>query len=200
MGGPGFRLIVPPQAAHHGGMWRRAATPDRHHMPDNQGRPPPRRPGRAYAAAPGRTHHASAEAPPPGETDGRSAASAAAAQVNKIFCFVGAGRATCATAHHPGWATKRLILLICQWRRRRRAAQSIPRGLGGRGPRSSAGSGGRSMGGYYDTPPWVLCALCNWILFEKNSSWWQTWRVFLYMSVKKLQKSRFWVLHPPPHR
>lgn len=48
-------------------------------------RPPPRRPGRAYAAAPGRTHHANAGDPPPGETDGRSEASAAPHKSTKFL-------------------------------------------------------------------------------------------------------------------
>lgn len=137
----------------------------------------------------GRTTPAQKRHPRAKQTAGARRVRPRTSQQNFLFCAP-----VCGLVH------KTPILLIWLVGPRRRAAQSNPWGFGGRDPRSSAGSGGRSMGGYYDTPPWVLCALCNWILFEKNSSWWQTWRVFLYMSVKKLQKSRFWVLHPPPHR
>lgn len=154
-------------AACGGGRYAQASHTDR--PPD---RPPPRRPGRAYAAAPRGTYAANAEEPHRGETDGRSEASAAPAGSTQNIRFV------------MPLVNKTQYFVDIPGGPRRRAAQSNPRGYGGRGPRSSAGSGGRSMGGYYDTPPWVLCALCHEKTCKKNSSWWQTWRFFSCMSIK----------------
>lgn len=36
---------------------------------------------------------------------------------------------------------------------------------------------GLDLGGYYDTPPGVLCALCQRKSAEKNCSYWQIWAI-----------------------
>lgn len=137
-------------------------------------RPPPRRPGRAYAAAPGRTHHANAGDLPPGETDGRSEASAAPHKSTKFLVL-------CASVR-PGSQNANFVDLVSGAAPPSGAIQ--PPGVRGSRPPLSGGGGTRSMGGYYDTPPWVLCALCQEKTIKKNSSWWQTCRVFSCKSIK----------------
>lgn len=137
----------------------------------------------------GRTTPAQKRHPRAKQTAGARRVRPRTSQQNFLFCAP-----VCGLVH------KTPILLIWLVGPRRRAAQSNPWGFGGRDPRSSAGSGGRSMGGYYDTPP--MGALC-FVLRENHQKKFVTVAdvvVFFAYVHQIIAKIGFFVVVPPPYQ
>ena len=151
-------------------------------------RPPPRRPGRAYAAAPGRTHHANAGDPPPGETDGRSEASAAPHKSTKFLVL-------CASVR-PGSQNANFVDLVSGAAPPSGAIQ-LP-GVGGPRPPLRRAPALDLWGGT-TTPPHGRCVTCAVKKsLKKVSHSGRCEAFYLVFANKSCENQLFWWFTPPP--
>lgn len=188
-GGPGLRLIVPPQAAHHGGMWRRAATPDRRNMPDNQGRPTPRRPGAIPAPRPARRTTPTQERHPRAKQPAGARRVRAPHKSTKFLVL-------CASVR-PGSQNANFVDLVSGARAAARRNPS-PGGSGAAAPASGELRQVISGGVLRHPPMGALCFVPRENHQKKFRHGGRHGEILRYVQ-KKLQKLAFWWSYPPPH-